>query len=176
LRISFAAIFLSGLCAVPVAATSIAAIRAHDPQHARPAIERLVAAIDSNDMERLQRSGILPFVYTDALGMVEFDEQQAFLASMNGSDGREDRAPIKIIDFRPLISHKFHPVYLVTLEREVWKLKDYETDGMLMPQEIDRPHWETDWTSWLITFRGSDISSIREADDLWLATRPADQP
>lgn len=155
----------------PSGATSLAAIRAHSPEFAQSAIERLVADIDSNDLRRLDASGILPFVYTDRLGMVEWEDRDAFLAAMNRSDGREDAAPIRIVHLRSLTRHKYYPVYLVTIEREVWRLKAYETDDMLPPVEIDHPHYEREPSTWLVAFRGNSIASLRQADELALAAR-----
>jgi hypothetical protein len=156
------------LVSAPASALSIAAMRPHNPILSRPALDKLIAAIDSNDPARLD---VLPFIYTDALGQVDIEEEAAFIEAMNTSDGRKDRDPIKVVEFELLVRDKFYPVYLVTLERQVWKLKEIEMDGCANITEHDRPHWETSRTTWLAAFRSNNIASFRQADELAFAAR-----
>jgi hypothetical protein len=149
-------------------ATSIVAIKKHDPKSARPAIERFVQAIDADDVATFNAaSSFSVSVYSDELGEVETNEGEAFVRSMNYSEGEPDDAPIAIASIRPWVKHQFYPIYLVVLERELWRTKQYGIDEMLEPVEIDRPHFETTMTTWIVAFRGDKLFSFRQADELY---------
>jgi hypothetical protein len=163
-----AALFLAAVSAAPASALSITAMRAHNYNLAEAKIEELVADIDSNDSDRLDT---VSFLYTDELGYVTFEEQEAFLKAMNSSDGRDDRNPMEVAAVKLLVRDKFYPVYLVTLKREIWKLTEFETDGCGNVTEHARPHWEDSSTTWLVTFQGNDIATFREADELFRVAR-----
>ena len=105
-------------------------------------------------------------VYTDDLGKVERDEVEAFASYMLTSHGRQDRVPMEVHSIHVLGGDEFERFYVLTLKRSQWQLKRYEEDGMLNPIEIDDPHWDTGYSTWLVHFSSHSLRSVRQADDL----------
>ena len=162
-RILLAAIFACCLGG-GAQATTIAAPRPHD---AALGCTRMI------DMVADFREG-LPFgtpwsyreVYTDDLGKVERDEVEAFASYMLTSHGRQDRVPMEVHSIHVLGGDEFERFYVLTLKRSQWQLKRYEEDGMLNLIEIDDPHWDISYSTWLVRFSSNTLRSVRQADDL----------
>lgn len=146
-------------------ATSIAAPRPHDPLQACGAVRQLVA--DLNAGKPHGDGAWRPrFYFTDAFGRVEPGELDAFARSLRESAGQPDRAPMRIVGLYRLGQKDSAGQYILLTEREHWQLKDYEDGPMLLPVEVDRPHWAVTNTTWLITFSGGEITHVREASEL----------
>lgn len=146
------------------AATSIVAGRPHDPREACRVAAELV---DDLRAGKPRGSGSAQFrqFYSDELGAVSSPELEEFAHSLLHSEGKPDNRPMRIYSLMRL--GKEEPYYILTLERSVWKTKSYETNDMLLPVEVDDPHWELEHSSWLIRFRGNEIASVRQANELF---------
>ena len=128
-------------------------------------IAEFVKLIDSDDLDKFNRAPGFVFIYTNQLGLVEFQEHAEFLRSVNWSDGKADKDAIKVSNVKLVFDDKKQPIYAVTLERQKWFLKDFEQNDMLLYDEVDRPEYRSDYSTWLITFRGFNIVAVREADE-----------
>lgn len=106
--------------------------------------------------------------YNDQLGAVSHDELEAFAQALLLSEGKADRRPMRIYSLMRLSRDELYsPYYVLTLERVLWQTKSYETNDMLLPVEVENPHWEVEHSSWLIGFRGNEITSARQVDELF---------
>lgn len=160
---SFAAFAL--LAAGAASATSLASAPKHRQALACAAIRQLVANLNSGDLEaEVPFPG--PMVYTDALGYVDLDEEETFLAGMRNSEGKADRKPIRLDGVYTVRGDDYQPTYLIALERELWRLQSYEDDGMLGSYAVDDPHWQTERSLWLVTFRSNHVEYVRETPEL----------
>lgn len=153
------------LLAAPAGATSIAAAMPHDPQLACGAVRELVADLNAGKPHG-DGAWRLRFYFTDAFGRVEPGELDAFARSLRESAGRPDRTPMRIVALYRLGHKDSTGQYILVTGREQWQLKDYEDNAMLLPVEVDRPHWADTSTTWLITFSGGTITHVREAGEL----------
>jgi hypothetical protein len=156
---------LTQLAPNAASATSIASAPKHRQELACAAIDRLVANLNSGDLDaNVPFPG--PTVYTDALGEVGLDEEETFLAAMRNSEGKADRKPIRLDGVYKVRGDAYQPTYLIALEREVWRLQSYEDDGMLGSYAVDNPHWQTERSFWLVTFQSNHIDHVRETPEL----------
>jgi hypothetical protein len=140
-----------------------------DPDHNKSMTNFLIAdfvnLIDSDDLDKFNRVPGVEFIYTNQLGLVEYQERADFLRSVNWSDGKADKEPIKISSIKLVFDDKKQPIYAVTLERQRWFLKGFEQNDMLLYDEVDRPGYRSDYSTWLVTFRGGGIVVVREAEE-----------
>lgn len=149
----------------PVFATSIATAAPHNPNTACENVAQLVDNLNAGTPWGSDERNIV-FFYSDRFGEVERDERDAFTKHMRHSNGKRDRRNMKVASLHSLHEDERWPQYIVKLDRAVWKLTSWETDGMLMEREIDDPHWTTDFSTWLVQFRNNRIHSVREAREL----------
>lgn len=170
--IAIAAVFAAlASVAPPAAATSIVAVPPHKPARAcgiaAGVFDRLATA------ERRDLHGMLSAIQvtTDALGRVQASEWDALLAGLRTHNGKRDKAPMHLIALRRIDDRNEETValYVARVERERWELERYTgTDSMLMPVHEPDPHYEMAHHTWLVGFRGNNIVSLREADELYV--------
>lgn len=151
------------LVASPVQATSVEARAAHDPRQACAAATALVAELAAGQLHGPANTAHRRY-YSNGLGEVEADEEPQFIQSLLSSAGKPDRRPMRIHSLLRL--GKDTSLYLVMVERQLWQAKRYDTDEMLRPVAVDDPHWESELATWLISFDGNEITSMRQADEL----------
>ena len=167
---ALAALAFAGL-ASPAASTSLAAIPPHKPARTCGIVAGLfdrLAAADRGEFTRLL-SGMQ--VTTDALGRVQPNEWDALLAGLRTHNGKPDKVPMRLIALRRIDDRNEETValYVARVERERWELERYAgTDAMLMPVYNPDPHYETAHHTWLVGFRGNNVVSLREADELYV--------
>jgi hypothetical protein len=161
------AALLALLPATAALATSITPAPPHDPKLGCKAIKQVIADLNAGRLRdpKLWHSG--PTFFSDAFGKVETGEESAFLHFMRHSEGRPDPKPIRLYRVWTLLPDKDDPVYLVGLEREVWREKRMVDDGMMNMQEVDDPHYETDTSSWLVSFWSNRIIHFREVPEMY---------
>lgn len=162
------------LPACPAPATSFSDPDPHDPKLACEAIKRVVAGFNAGRLGDPDSWKPGPTFFSDSFGEVEEAEEAAFLHSMRHSEGRPDEKPIELRDVRIVHKDEDDPLYLVVLDRESWHEKRLTTDELLMPIEIDDPHFETDTNFWLVRFMSNALTDFREAPEvhtLWLESK-----
>jgi hypothetical protein len=165
-----AAAALAALALLPVTAApaaSITASRPHDPKLGCRAIKALIGNLNKGRLEDPKAVTIEPGFYSDRFGKVEDGEKAAFLHSLRHSEGRRDRAPIRLYRVYAIDQDKFQPIYLVVLERLSWHETRLETDGMLETREIRDPRYDHDTSYWLTKFSSNAISDFREAPEMF---------
>lgn len=169
-RIIVAVLAIAAL-APPAAATTIVPVRPHKAERAcgvlAGVLERLAIA------ERRDLTDLLlgMQVTTDALGRVQGSEWDALLAGLRTHNGKPDKLPMRLIALRRIDDRNEETValYVARVERERWELQRYAgDDGMLMPIYKPDPHYETAHHTWLVGFRGNQVVSLREADELYI--------
>jgi hypothetical protein len=145
-----------------VAATSIVAIRPHDPAHACPAIKEAIAQMTGQSPS----PGYWPIFYTDKFGIVEYDELADFVASMTSSQGRADKSPIELSSVWPVARQtadktpdKTRALYVIRLERNQWH---NERESSFDPMHIEPEGFEPTPSYWLLEFAGDRIIEARE--------------
>ena len=158
---------LALLPAAAAPATSITASRSHDPKLGCKAIEALVANLGKGRLGDPKRPSFAPTFYSDRFGEVEDSEEAAFLHALRHSEGKRDRGPIRLERVHAVDTDRFHPIYLVGLERESWHETRLETDGMFETREIRDPRYERETSYWLATFNSNDIVRFREAQEMY---------
>jgi hypothetical protein len=163
------------LPATAAPATSITASRSHDPKLGCKAIEALVANLNKRRLKDPKAFGLATTFYSDRFGEVEDGEETAFLHSLRHSEGRRDRGPIRLDRVHAVDPAKFHPIYLVVLERESWRETRLETDGMLETHEIRDPRYDLEASYWLATFNSNDIVRFREAPEMYQLGKEANR-
>ena len=149
---------LSMLPAEQVAATSIVALRPHDPAWACPAIETAVAEMTGQK----PRAEPWPIYYSDKFGTVEYDEQTAFVKSMTSSEGRPDRSPIQLTFVWPVGKQKddkSRALYVISLERDKWHK---EREMSLDPMQTEPEGFDFTPSYWLVEFSENHIVTMRE--------------
>lgn len=175
LALTIAALAVPLALPAPAAATSLAAIPPHKPERACAVVarllERLATTKDAED-DDLFDALVGVRLATDALGDVEVDEWPALLAALRTHEGKADKRPLHLTALRRIHDDAIGPLYVAIVEREQWELERYMgEDGMLMPVFERDPHYEAREGFWLVGFRGNDVASLREADELYPLAR-----
>lgn len=165
-----AALALAALAA-PAAATSIVPVRPHKPERACGVLAGVLARLAT--AERGDLADLLPGmqVTTDALGRVQASEWDALLAGLRTHNGKPDKLPMHLIALRRIDDRNEETValYVARVARERWELQRYDgDDDMLAPVYKPDPHYETAHHTWLVGFRGNQVVSLREADELYI--------
>ncbi|MFA6115024.1 MAG: hypothetical protein WC729_13560 [Sphingomonas sp.] len=163
-------ISLSLAFAVPASATSVAAIRPHQPAFACSALANLLQGLAT--AKRPQLGGLLVGVQvsTDELGSVQWEEWEALAASLRTHNGKPDQHPMRLESLRRIDDRqdKTSAFYVATIERDRWELERYMgDDGLLMPIFEPDPHFEPRREFWIVGFLGNRIVNLREADELY---------
>lgn len=139
-------------------ATSWVAIPPHDPRQACAAIEAAVAEMTG----RKEPSNLWPLYYSDDFGHVEYGERPAFVRGMTTSEGKPDKAPIRITAVWPVGKRKpkdAKALYVVGLLRDRWFP---EREGSFDPMQTEPAGYQIDSSYWLAVFSGNQIAELRE--------------
>ncbi len=174
-RVAALLLALTLLAPPPAAATSIVAVPPHRTDRACPLAADIFAGLVANASPR--PSALLAvIVTTDALGTATWEDKDALAAELGSHNGKPDRVPPRLLSLRRIDDggDKTQAIYVATLERDRWELERYMGgDGLLMPIFEPDPHYEVSTGTWLVTFRGNQLSTLRAADELWpLALEP----
>ena len=149
---------LSMLPAGQVAATSIVALRPHNPARACPAIETAVAEMTGQK----PRTEPWPIYYSDEFGTVEYDEHIAFVKSMTTSERRPDRSPIQLTFAWPVGKQeddKSRALYVISLHRDKWHK---EREVSFDPMQTEPEGFDFAPSYWLVEFSENRIVTMRE--------------
>lgn len=147
-------------------ALSIASMPPHDRKLACDRVKAVLAGIARRDA-----AAGPPLVSTDALGLVAWNERDAFLDAMTRSEGRADERPLRLAGLYRLGDDRFAPVYLARIERQVWHAMRREQDGMGETIETPDPHYATERSTWLVTFSSNQVERLREVPEGYLLQR-----
>jgi hypothetical protein len=154
------------LAATSASATSIATAPKHDPRQGCAAIRQVVANLNSGDlMDGVPFPG--PMFYTDALGLVDPEEDDKFLQAMRHSEGKPDRVPIGLAQVFSVHRGKYEAVYLVVLVRQAWHEEQQVHDELTMSEDVIPAGYQVDRSHWLVTFRSNYIEHFREAPEMF---------
>ena len=153
----------------PAAATSVVATPPHRADRACALTAEVFAGLVANASPR---PGALMglSVTTDTLGTVAWEENEARATELGSHAGKPDRVPLRLLSLHRLDAGREETAatYVAMVERDRWELERYTgSDGLLMPVYEPDPHYETRSSSWLVTFRGNRIWTLREAGELW---------
>ncbi|WP_144037939.1 hypothetical protein [Sphingopyxis sp. KK2] len=157
----------------PVAATSIVATPPHRTDRACALAADIFAGLVANASPR-PNALLAVIVTTDALGTTTWEDKDALAAELGSHNGKPDRVPPRLLSLRRIDDggDKTQAIYVATLERDRWELERYMgDDGLLMPVYEPDPHYEVSTGAWLVTFRGNQVTTLREADELWPLAR-----
>lgn len=168
--LTFALIAALAMAAPPAQALSIVAAREHDRDRACADVADLLATIRERDPQGRTLSTIFT---TDALGTVEYQELQRFFEAMTTSEGRADNRPARIDRLYRLTDDKFSPLYLVRIERMVWREFRFEDDGNGGGENVRDPRFNPEASYWLIGFNSNHVASLREAFELYALAKEA---
>lgn len=109
-----------------------------------------------------------PTFFSDRFGEVEEKEEAAFLHAMRHSEGKRDREPMELYHVSTVLREEHQAVYMVAIEREAWHEKRWVDLDELSGREIDDPHYATDTSYWLVSFRSNDLTDFREAQEMYV--------
>jgi len=149
---------LSVAVAGDVAATSIVSLRPHDLARACSAIEAAVAEMTG----QRPQADPWPLYYSEKFGIVDYDEQKAFVTSMTSSEGRPDRSPIQLTFVWPVGKYKddkTRALYVIGLQRDMWH---QERETALDPMETEPAGFDLMPSYWLVEFSEHRIVTMRE--------------
>ena len=93
---------LSLAFAVPASATSVAAIRPHQPDFACGIVAGLLQGLAAAKRPQLSDLLIGVQVSTDELGLVKWEERDALVASLRTHNGKPDKRPMRLESLRHL--------------------------------------------------------------------------
>ena len=157
------------LLAPPAAATSIVATPPHRPDRACALAADILAGLVANKSPRANELLALR-VTTDALGTTTWEDKDALAAELGSYNDKPDRVPARLLSLRRIDDggDRTRAIYVAMVERDRWELTRYMgDDGLLMPIFEPDPHYELRSDAWLVTFRGNQVSALREAGELW---------
>lgn len=162
--LGFILIALLGLACSGAQALSIAAAREHDPDRACAAVEDLLALIRARDPEG---KTLYTLFTTDALGTVQYEERPRFFEAMTSSEGRTDDRPARIDRMYRLTDDRFSPLYLIRLERTVWREFRFEDDGNGGGENVRDPRFTVEASYWLVDFSSDQVAHMREGFEFY---------
>lgn len=99
-------------------------------------------------------------IITDDRGENWTAKESEFVESLRSADGKPDQGPIVASRLVLLKSDKFHPLYLLQLRRTAW-VNEFELMG-----GDDLSGYRSYDSTWVVSFRGTGIHLLREADEL----------
>lgn len=160
----------------PATATSIVATPPHRSDRACALAADIFAGLVANKSPRPNEL-LAVRVTTDARGTATWGDGAALAAELGSQNGKPDRVPMRLLSLRRLDDggDKTRAIYVAMVERDRWELARYVgDDGLLMPIFEPDPHYEARSDAWLVTFRGNQLSTLREAGELWPLARGKD--
>jgi hypothetical protein len=139
-------------------ATSIVTLRPHDPEQACFAIKDVVSEMTG----KKRQSNLWPLYYDDKFGVVEYHERDAFIKSMNASEGKPDKSAIVVTNVWPVgkrDNKSAKALYVVGLERYKWLP---ERESSFDPMNIEPEGYEFVPSYWLAEFSENRVVQFRE--------------
>ena len=105
---------------------------------------------------------VFTIVYTDGLGIVDYEERANFNDYMRTSDGKRDKEPITITNVFQLKDDKFDPLNVVELLRNQWHAAREDEEDVRGRDE----GFDFEVSYWLAEFSSNHLQVMREA--FWL--------